>query len=767
MFLSLKIHKANIQFWGIFVLTFLCFIALFFLLPDTAFGQNNGNPADAVANGGSGINGQPEGAGTGGLGSSGWFDWFGIGDKIKGVIYTLATVIGMAVVSFGGLLLDLSIRYAVLEMGSLLSAKESLGIGILEIWAVVRDILNILFIFGLIYIGISTILDSHKSETQRTLAYLIIAALFVNFSLYVTQVVIDFTNILAIQVYNQIIEGGSLSQGFSGTTVPLDANSISGAFLNVAGLSSFFGANGDVLKNLDFPGVVFYSIFMMVFLIIAGIVFAMGAVLLITRFAVLILYMIFSPFMFAGWIFPALGHASEEWWNWKGLLKQALFAPAFLFMLYLSLVVLQRLQGAILKTPGQFSNMVASGTAAVDSFSMVMFFSLMIVFLFASIKIATSMGVLGAKGAQSMMDSVKKRMLVTAGGATMGMAARAGRATVGRYAYEKAESDSMKDWASRSLVGRAVWSAAKYGGDASFDARKVGGLGKTTGLGEGAKGGYKSIKEDIEKKEKEFAKSLGEIEDDDAQVSFLIQQKESYERKIHHEKQLRDKVRATDEDQAELDELKVEKEAIDPNDKNAKKENARKIAAVEKRIRDDIEKRKGNITKVIEQAEKDLKKQEEIIKQEKARRQVGGYVDAKTSPATAQRYADAERALKDAQKRFDEAGGPAGKAAAAKIIKAQNKIIKDLKHEAKVQAGELGYAGTLEQKGTVATMKSWATGRLASQDRAAGKAVRKQFSKGHAKDEAHKHEDKGHKADKHDDHGGGGHDNHGKAAAHH
>ena len=67
-------------------------------------------------------------------------------------------------------------------------------------WVTVRDIFNLGFIFGLIWIGFKMILNSDDSGTRRWLVYLIMAALLVNFSLFITKFVVDVANITAAQI---------------------------------------------------------------------------------------------------------------------------------------------------------------------------------------------------------------------------------------------------------------------------------------------------------------------------------------------------------------------------------------------------------------------------------------------------------------------------------------------------------------------------------------------------------------------------------------
>lgn len=347
-------------------------------------------------------------------------------DFFKELLITITTVIGSAAIALGGVFLDTAIFYTVTQMGSWFTPGEELGIGVTAMWGVVRDLLNILFIFGLIYIGIKTILNADDSGTKRTLGLLIVAALLVNFSLYFTQVIVDFTNIAAIQVHNQII----------GTSPGGSDPSTAGAFLNVSRASTFFEGKSATLNSLSFGATFFYAILILIFLVTTGIVFAMGAILLLVRFATLLLYMIFSPLMFAGWILPAAGSAVGKYWTWEGFLKQAFFPPAYLFMLYLSLVTLSNLQ-KLINTPNiAYSEVIESGTSAVGIMSIFMFFSLMIVLLYASIKIATTMGIAGAGTSLKILDSIR--------GTAAGMAYRTTAANIPHYGMKALDALDKK-----------------------------------------------------------------------------------------------------------------------------------------------------------------------------------------------------------------------------------------------------------------------------------------------------------------------------------
>ncbi len=721
-----------------------------------------------------------------------------VGDWVSEIIYTMSLAIGGGVMAIGGVFLDLSIDQTVLKMGTFLkdSNTASLGGQVKALWAVVRDILNIFFIFGLIYIGIKTILNSEDSETRRTLGLLIVAAFVINFSLYITQVIIDFSNIAATQVYNQIVSNTLTDTSVSvGGGPATGANSIFGSLWTLVGGNTFFGGDNAVVAEMTLSAAFFYSIMMLVFLIVAGIVFAMGAVLLIVRFISLIIYMILSPLMFAGWVFPAFMHAQEKWR--KGFLSQAFFAPAFLFMLYLSFVVLQALKTSIVGTSAGFSNMAVSGVDATATFGHLLFFAMMIGFLYASVKVGSMMGIAGASAAQAMTGKV-------IGGLTMGMAARTGRATVGNIGQRIADSKFLKDNVRRrglsGMLVRGTLSGAGRVGDSSFDARQTG-MTKNSqiDLGQGKKGGLKTRQTEAEKKEKQIAESYGEIDDDDTRVKELTDHEHHLEDELTKLKRQRED--ASKEDKESFDVLIKEKQAEIKEQKEdiTREKNRRQIGAyadpafaagtkeayaVADEIRKDSAKKLTDQVKIVENAKKSLdskvksanttlatatdeanaiaaseiEKEELLIADERvhedekyaARKRINEAKEtARVNIAAAKGIANEEvkeveissnKIVEEARKEMKQI---------AKTHKEQNKKIKELKKQAQKEAADQGYAGVLEKSGIIS---SGFTGRLRSQNRAAGKAVRKQFTKGRLKEEAHAHEDKGH-----DDHSAADH----------
>ena len=105
---------------------------------------------------------------------------------LKSVLWTIVNVVFGWMVWASGLLLNLAITKYVVGFGAVFESS-GLGYSVNTLWATVRDIFNLTFIFGLVYIGFKMIFNSGDSNAKRMLGSLILAALLVNFSLFITK----------------------------------------------------------------------------------------------------------------------------------------------------------------------------------------------------------------------------------------------------------------------------------------------------------------------------------------------------------------------------------------------------------------------------------------------------------------------------------------------------------------------------------------------------------------------------------------------------
>ncbi len=438
---------------------------------------------------------------------------------LSNALFTLVVSITGIALWLGGLILDTGINYFVIGFGNLFNG--TVGVAVNSVWYTIRDFMNLFFIFGLVYIGFKMILNSDDSNTRRWLVNLILAALLVNFSLFITKFAVDVSNQLATEIaVNGFLKDDSVSPG-SDTIAPYQVN-MAGDIMNRLGISKAWDwQSGQNQSNDGQPYSIAYIVANGVMFLVAAFVFAAGGLLLMIRFVVLCLFMIISPLMFIGWILPPLGDTVSKYW--KMFLSRAFFAPIYFLFLYFSLRILDTMrQSSLLKggdagkqttsISANYGSDVANASGATDA-TLVPFFIVACVFMIASLVAANKLGADGAGHAVSMGKKTSqwagRSLKKGAGTMSFGTAGMVGRNTVGRAAYAYSNSDKAKERASRSAFGRAMLRGSQSVAGKSFDARQVGGLGKSAGIGTGKKGGYSKAEKDRQKKRDKLEKDIG------------------------------------------------------------------------------------------------------------------------------------------------------------------------------------------------------------------------------------------------------------------
>lgn len=574
----------------------------------------------------------------------------------------------------GGKLLDLSISYFVFGMGDLLNQSRTGG-AIDDVWKIIRDIANLAFIFAFIFLGIRTIIEPDSHSVKQTLSRIIIGALLINFSLFIVKFVVDFANLTAYHIYTALVSGsGSLSGKVADT-------------LGVVTLYNF--KDPTALAKVFSTGETsfWYYILAAVFLFITAFVFIVAAIHLVMRFITLILIMIASPVLFAANLFPKTSKMASEIWG--KLFANALYAPAFLFMILISITILEKLGTSIV--PGQFN--LANGLANLktggntDGMASAIMFLAGAFFMIQSILIA---GKLGMKGGDVAVKF--------AGGMTFGLAARAGRATIGKYAHDMSEREDLKDRASqgglRGWAARQQLRTSRTVGDSSFDARNTGmGVGKALHAGEGRKGGYTSVKKEVQEKEEKFAKSLGEVSDDDVLV----------------------KARKGQMDVAKS-ELERNRDRLKKEMRDAPNEEARKT-----------------VQKELEQLEKNYRDAEEKHGQEKQRRVLGGTYEREKVESQLKLKKETMEEQKKEWARMTTQFNGASDAESKDFLKKEAEKARENYEKAKKEHDDLldpavlgGYTNVLKGSNWKNT---WIKGRMVTHEREAGKAIEKAYSK--------------------------------------
>jgi len=318
-----------------------------------------------------------------------------VGAGIIGTAMLLKFLSGV-IVELAGLIFNMSLGLTLDNENYSSSKIDAIDAG----WTFSRDVVNIFFIFILLFIAIATILGIESYGAKSLLARLIVVALLVNFSLLATRGIIYVSNSLAVQIYNSQVNIGDTA----GT-----AGALSG-FLNLKFKKNLGEQvmNRFYLKQLyekapkpdsasalanELLGFGTIELGAIVVALLAAFLLFVASFLFITRMAVLWLLMILAPFGFVFLILPATRSYAQQWW--KKLIDQAVFAPAFLFLFFIALKVLDKL--------GDFMGK-ANDIKSTNEYLALILLQITIAFilLFASLMVAKQLGTYGADGAIGM-----------------------------------------------------------------------------------------------------------------------------------------------------------------------------------------------------------------------------------------------------------------------------------------------------------------------------------------------------------------------------
>ncbi len=251
---------------------------------------------------------------------------------------------------------------------------------ITEGWGLMRDITNMVFIFAMLYIAIATILQVGAGRnTKALIVNIILIALFVNFSLFLAQVVIDAANLLAYEFYKALT---------SASDHGLAAIFITG--FNPQSLLGTASFNDWVVKyNASYSSLIFIYLFGGTVQLIAAYMIFLASFLFIGRIVILWILMIVSPIAFAAYIIPAFQGKFREWWD--RLLKQAFVAPIFLFFFYIFALFVEPGGGlsVFIKTTAEQAS--AGDALTTTILKILLGFSLVVAFLVVALKMTKSL----------------------------------------------------------------------------------------------------------------------------------------------------------------------------------------------------------------------------------------------------------------------------------------------------------------------------------------------------------------------------------------
>jgi len=226
--------------------------------------------------------------------------------------------------------------------------------GVIQIWEIMRDLVNSLLVLGLIWIAIATILGYKKYAWKQILWKLILVALLVNFSLVISGIVVDISNYLSgyflsiAQEENdtltpRIQKGFGYEEEGSGDTKTLNPADIFDEekyeLPKILGFDTATTTAADV-ANYDLRFGNFFIIGFIMILVGGFAVISLLAIFMAILFRAFILIVLLglSPIVFAAWIFPD----TEKYWKmwWEQFIKWCFFPAIFSFTLYIAVIAM-------------------------------------------------------------------------------------------------------------------------------------------------------------------------------------------------------------------------------------------------------------------------------------------------------------------------------------------------------------------------------------------------------------------------------------------
>ena len=301
--------------------------------------------------------------------------------------YVGSAILGLAnlILGFAGTLLNWVVVKTVFEFGSLIGNSP----GLLIAWGILRDIGNMVLLFGFIFMGIATILDLHTFSARKALPSLLIFAILMNFSLFAAEAVIDTSNALTSSMYAQTnddpcVNSGTVTVSSNGTATENCVNyGIAGHIMKSTGLATMFETDGDISETAT------TYIMLALFSTIGAVVLFAAAIMLVVRVVVLSFIMISAPIGFAGMAIPPLRNLARTWWS--KLFGEAFFAPVMFLLIFISLKITDTFAGG---SNGSLAEAVAKPNSTL--MGTVMIFTIVIGFLIGSLIVARRMSSSGA-----------------------------------------------------------------------------------------------------------------------------------------------------------------------------------------------------------------------------------------------------------------------------------------------------------------------------------------------------------------------------------
>lgn len=360
-----------------------------------------------------------------------------------------------------GNLYDISIEIAVN------SAQFIQELRIIEpTWAAIRDFLNMTFIFVLVYISWQILMGNTNYNVKNSVGRLVLVAILINFSLFAAKIMVDASNILALNIYEGIKAKGTGEKAARG--------SVSTRIMSTLGLPGIYNFS-DAFNNKAIQGcgnasatILSVGVFGTILIAITAMTFLLTAILFFLRMLNIIVLFITSPIWVWGYVIqhPKAKEVSDKWWS--NMMHVMKFPVMYMIIMYVSLAMFAQLNVSQKEQTGGKTSIIqlicntatkeGKSVGVIDQLPIVLNFILVIAALIGAIKYSASEATkssLGGKFGSSIANKFEgfSRKITT--GAAQGLYNKAatakGLATIGGFA-------------TGGLLGAGVGAAALYSG---------------------------------------------------------------------------------------------------------------------------------------------------------------------------------------------------------------------------------------------------------------------------------------------------------------
>jgi hypothetical protein len=252
--------------------------------------------------------------------TSGIYGWL-FGD---GFLTGVATAFGTIFLSFGGGLLNLASVFLTYVLNPSFTNQKIVQDPVFNsAWASVRDMSNMLIVLGFVIVGIATTLRIRDYEAKKVLPKLIFIALFINFSGFMCEKIIQGADI----VTTALLQQGSAAGNFGAITGAINSY--------VSSQTAKNGGSGEAKKTANDPAIYLgKTVVLCIFEIFCAYMFFILAVLMASRYAVLAVLYILSPLAFVASIFDATKKYWSKWW--EAFIQWSFLGVTSSFFIYLA-----------------------------------------------------------------------------------------------------------------------------------------------------------------------------------------------------------------------------------------------------------------------------------------------------------------------------------------------------------------------------------------------------------------------------------------------